>query len=336
MLCEKCGRKINDGETFCSGCAKKRQSRENGTTADSRSAKGKFYSHSGRISPTLLIGIPILIVISVLLAFVYSYLVIYIPIFGYLNFLITPLFALSIGFASGITLYLCKSRNSLFSVFFGFLTGIIALYATWVSFEYIFINKSHDISFMKLAADPIGVWEIACKIAKTGWYSVKNAPVKGTMLWIYWGLEALLIVSGSVFMSYVFVSTSVFCELCGNWTKDHDKQLDFKYFSGDGLKERLIGHDFSFLNDITEAKDTDSEFYRITCTECSNCKKFFTLSLFRITKGLDKNGREREKKTFIFQNLLINQELFEQITGHMKPEPLENAEKSVANAKSAG
>jgi hypothetical protein len=341
MLCEKCGRKISDDETLCAKCAKGMQTRETAVSGDSSSeASSSFYSHSGRINPLVLIlGFPLVLIASIILSFVYAYAVVYIPILGYLSFLLTFGFVFGVGYSTAFILRFFKTRNTLFAAVFGLFSGIFALYAAWVTFEYVLYYKletgGEDISIIKLALDPLWVWRIACNIAETGWYSIKDITPKGAVLWTFWAIEALAIVGCAVYMAHSFIKDMVFCEACNVWAESHVNKLEFEYLSENELKEKLSQGDSSFLGDLIKLKRTDSEFYRIIYTVCLSCNKLFTLSLFRITKSWDNEGKETEKKVPILQNLIISQELFERLTSLKKPEPAESEEESIVAADAA-
>lgn len=317
MLCKKCGTSIADNETLCAKCEKSMQSKKRKLSAGSSSADSRqFYAHSGKIAPQLVLGIPILLIISTLLAFAYAYSVIYIPIIGYLSFLLTIGFAIGVGFCTAIVLQFFKTRNSLFALCFGLGSGIFALYAAWVTFEYVLWNKdaTEHIELLQLV-DPLVVWRVACLIAEKGWYSIQSMTPKGAVLWSFWGVEACTIIGVSGYMAHSFIKDSVFCEACKGWTDDRKNKLTFEFIDESELKEKLSNQDLTFLEDIIKVKRTQDSFYRIDCNVCCTCENLYTLSLLRVNRTWDKEGKETEKTKIIMKNLFISKETFEQLTG---------------------
>jgi hypothetical protein len=316
MLCEKCGTNVSENETLCAKCEKSMQSRKSKLSVNSSADSRQFYVHSGKIAPQLVLGVPILLIISTLLAFAYAYSVIYIPIVGYLSFLLTLGFALGVGFCTAIVLQFFKTRNSLFAFCFGLGSGIFALYAAWVAFEYVLWNKNatESIELLQLV-DPIVVWRVACLVAEKGWYSIRNTTPSGAVLWTFWGVEACAVVGISAYMAHSFIKDSVFCEACKGWTEDHKNKLTFEFIDESELKEKLTNQDLSFLKDVIKVKRTQESFYRIDCSMCCTCDNLYTLSLLRVSRTWDKEGKETQKEKTIMKNLFISKETFEQLIG---------------------
>jgi len=328
MLCEKCGVKISESETICPRCEKSMEARRNKSLSESSMESRQFYAHSGRIAPQLVLGVPILLIVSILLSFAYAYSVIYIPIIGYLSFLLTLGFALGVGFSTAVTLQFFKTRNSLFALFFGLGSGIFALYAAWVTFEYVLWNRdaTESIELLRLAGNPLVVWRVACLIAEKGWYSMRSMTPSGAVLWTFWGVEACAIIGISGYMSHSFIKDSVFCEACKGWTDDHKNKLTFEYVDESELKQKLTNQDLSFLDNILKVKRTAESFYRIDCSVCCTCENLYTLSLLRVTRSWDKEGKETDKERTVLKNLFICKATFDKLTGkNQAPEPVEEA-----------
>lgn len=331
MLCEKCGTKVSEDKTHCAKCEKSINTRSCNSSPRETGEK-LFYIHSGKIGPQLVIGIPILIIIFILLAFVYAYAVVYIPIIGYLSFLLTAGFALGAGFSTAVVLQFFKTRNSTFALCFGLIAGIAALYAAWVTFEYVFLNKvsEEEVDLFRVA-DPRVAWNIACFIAEEGWYSMRSFTPKGAVLWTFWGIEACVIIGVPAYMAHSFIKDSVFCESCKGWADDHKSKLIFEYLNESELKQKLTAQDMSFLDDILKVERTAESFYRIDCTVCCSCDNHYTLSLLRVTRTWDSEGKETDKEKYILKNLYICKATFDKLTG-MNPEksiPSENAVEEV-------
>ena len=291
----------------------------------------QFYNHSGKLSAQLILGIPLVLIVTILLAFIYAYAVVYIPIIGYLSVLFTIGFALGVGYSTASVLQFFKTRNTTLAVIIGLFVGLFALYAAWVTFEYALWNRDspEPINLLRLAARPQAVWQLACLIAEKGWYSLRNFTPKGAVLWTFWGIEALIICGASVYLPYSFIAHAVFCETCSGWAHMHANNLSFQYEDEHELKKKLTHQDMSFLDNIIKLKTGTEKFYRIECMACDSCDRLFTLSLLRIKRTWDKNGKEQEKRKFILKHLYISKETFERLTGKKKEAEREKAEEKL-------
>lgn len=314
MLCEKCGTKVSEDKSHCAKCEKSTKARNNKTLSGNSMESRQFYVHSGKIAPQLVLGVPILFIISVALAFAYAYSIVYIP-FIYVKFLLTLGFAVAIGFSTAIVLQFFKTRNTIFALCFGLLSGIFALYAAWVAFEYVFLNEMHEESIKLLRlADPRVTWRGLCYIAETSQYSLSGITISGAGLWSLWAIEACIILGACGYLAHSFIKNSVFCEACKGWTNDHKNKLTFEYINESELKQKLNIQDLSFLDNILQVKQTTESFYRIDCAVCCTCDNLYTLSLLRVTRKWDKEGKETDKEKSILKNLFICKETFEKLS----------------------
>lgn len=329
MLCEKCGTKVSEDKSHCARCEKSTKARRNKTLAENSMESRQFYVHSGKIAPQLVLGVPILFIISTALAFAYAYSIVYVP-YIYVKFLLTLGFAFGVGFSTAIVLQFFKTRNTIFALCFGLVSGLFALYAAWVTFEYVFLDEMYKehIELTRLA-NPRVAWQALRYIAETSQYSIAGMTISGLGLWSLWAVEACIILGACGYLAHSFIKDSVFCEACKGWTDDHKNKLTFEYLSESELKQKLTAQDLSFLDDILKIKRTAESFYRIDCAVCCTCENLYTLSLLRVTRTYDKEGKETDKEKFILKNLFICKETFEKLTGKKQaaeaPEPVEKA-----------
>ena len=89
------------------------------------------YRHSGAVPLTgLLRAVATGLVVAGVLGVVYSYLVVYIPII-YINFLVTCVFGLAIGWSVGRAAKSGKIQNTFLVGWLGFVFGLAGLYVAW-------------------------------------------------------------------------------------------------------------------------------------------------------------------------------------------------------------
>ena len=276
---------------------------------------GLFYIHSGKIDPKFIFGLPIIASAAIILSFVYSYAVVYIPIIGYLNFILTLGFSFGVAFSTAFMLKFFNNRNLAFAGGVGLLAGLIAVYAAWVIFEFALVNRysSEKIDLFLLALNPAVVWEIASNIAEEGWYSIRNFTPSGIVLWAFWGIEACCILGVSAYISYNTTREAVFCEDCRKWTDELKGLLTFPFGRESLLEKQIKRQDLSFMESIEALKDGDTTFYRIDCRRCKSCRQLFTMSLVKVARSWDKNGKEETKEKILLQHLLIEKETFQEI-----------------------
>ncbi len=305
MLCEKCGEALAVSGSLCQTCQD--------SLSDNQSAQ--FYTHSGKIDFKVLGGIPAITIVSVVLSFIYSYSVVYIPIVGYFNIILTLCFSAAMAVVTGQILRFFTVRNSTFSFCFGLLSGLIALYFSWVTFEYVLINRYSEegLELMPLAKDPSAVWEIACSIAKEGWYSLGGTTPTGIVLWIFWGIEACIIVGACALISLGTIDSAVFCERCRKWADDVDAILNFKTTDPQGMIEKLSSADFSFLQNVEPVLGADPLYFKFDGHCCGSCDDLFTVNLTQVSRSWDKDGKEDSSDDILLQHLLIDKNTFDEL-----------------------
>lgn len=178
----------------------------------------EFYEHSGSLgnsfTTVLLIGVPI----AVVMAAIYSYLVVYVPIVGYVNVLFLGGYVLGTGFALAKLAKLGKSRNGKSLFLLGCLVGAIGLYASWVFF---FKALDTEFSLSQLATQPQLTWELAKAINAAG--SWEGGPT-GIFAWIIWAIEALAFTVGCGVITTAAIDREVFCEDCNSWCEPSAEQ----------------------------------------------------------------------------------------------------------------
>jgi len=212
--CKRCQASLNEPLTY----TQQQMNVSSLNTTTMNFIKPEYYKHSGKFSVGgLLLGVILSVIAAVILSFIYSYIIYYLP-FVYLNFLVCIGFSIAVGFTTGKLLELGKVRSNLIVAFAGFLVGLISLYSAWAVSIHALLNRANDpISLPEVFMSPLGVWETILSINETGIWSIKGATPTGIFLWIIWGIEALIIIGGSVFLSVGVSSGNVFCERCSAW-----------------------------------------------------------------------------------------------------------------------
>ena len=220
----------------------------------------------------LLLGTPV----AVIMAAVYSYLVIYVPLIGYVNILFLGGYVFATGYALARLVKFYKCRNQAVAFLLGCIIGTIGLYAAWVfAFKAMY---GDEIDLAKLAFMPGFVWDAAVEQNKIGWW--QGGPT-GVFQWIICAIEATAIVLGCGIAALLGIDREVFCESC------------FKWCETGSLKKLKVTEEFSerFGSDdaqewphleILQLPDADENEYPHFLGEvmdCPDCTQFSAIRL---------------------------------------------------------
>ncbi len=252
-----------------------------------------FYEHSGRLGNSvpliLLIGIPV----SVILAAVYAYCVVKIPIVGYVNVLYLGGYVVGTGYVLGRLAKMGKCRNALMLYLLGGIVGAVGLYAAWVfSFKALF---GEEISLVRLAASPQGVWEFANAMNAQGWWG--GGPT-GILQWITAGIEALTFIGGSAWMTAQAIDREVFCEACKSWCEPKAEQnlkITEEFAASLEVEEKSDWQHFDILKLPAAEPDEYPRFVGETL-QCTGCGETSAIRLNLLTIKQGDKGPEVESK----------------------------------------
>ena len=168
------------------------------------------YSHSGSLGSGLLIVPTGGVIAAAVLAMAYSYAVVYTPYIGYISIVFIGCLAVGLGWSISKLGYVSKYRNSTFLKLAGLGCGLVAVYISWAAYEYALLARVKEglqVNMLDIIFHPKGVWEVAKALNENG------AMGK----YVCWGIEALMIVGGTVVISSTAVSDEVFCDDCNQW-----------------------------------------------------------------------------------------------------------------------
>ncbi len=260
----------------------------------------KYYQHSGTVGlmgPIYMLVVGV--VASAVLGAVYGYAIFYIP-FVYLNFFITLGFGGIVGFLVGLGGKWGKVRNPGVVLLFGLLIGLFAEYAGWVSWisaltgrELFLTNPFHILSFAKFVADR-GAWGIF------GW------TPQGIWLYLFWGVEGVMIVGASALVSWGMISSTPFCEPCNCWVEEKDTIGPLEPIARpDALRSQLEQGDFGAITNLTKADAQSPLFTRLELVHCTSCEQVCFLTVQAVKMEVDSKGKEKTDETAIVEHLVV-------------------------------
>ena len=258
-----------------------------------------FYKPSGRFGP---LAIPLSLVsgalAAVILAYLYSYAVYYIP-FVYLNFFLTLGLGLLVGGATGIGGMLGKSRSGLLGALGGVVTGVFAVYFSWV--VYVHIVFEGDVWVF----EPAPLFDAVLRIAEEGVWQIRSIRPTGIALYIVWTIEALIIVGGAGFLG-AGMAMQPFCEACGRWVDDEKKIRPLSALRNPGaLKRQLEAGDMSQLRELT-AGQADQIHSVVQFKACPDCSQFRLISVQAVSVKKDNKGKIETSSKDVAQDYVLS------------------------------
>ncbi len=180
------------------------------------------YRHSGRWGRlplmTVLVGLPLMVT----LAAAYSYLVVYLPIGGWITLVLVGGYAWLVGLATSILGKQSHCRSLAAMRLCGLVLGLTALVFAWLWFVQALVNRQAEpgegVTVIDLARHPAATWEIITAVNAEGWYSIKKLTPSGIVLWVMWAIEALVVVGVPLLMAPSRIEHEAYCETCGRWS----------------------------------------------------------------------------------------------------------------------
>ncbi len=252
------------------------------------------YKPSGRFGIDAFLWVPLYgIPTGLILAFVYAYVTLYIPVVGYISALIALGLGLGTGYAVSGAIKRAKVRNQPLAFSLGTLIGLFTLYFMWVAWAFALLSREgQDVSIVAIALQPQVLWRFMLALNETGAWSVKGLTPSGVVLGVFWGIEALIIVGAPAFFALTFAE-SPFCEKCSSWCKEHFGIFAIEAVEKEELTRRLQQFDIDFIAAIPPASKGTMSLLRFDLHSCP-CRQTDALSVLNINR-LIKKGKENQK-----------------------------------------
>jgi hypothetical protein len=266
-----------------------------------------YYKHSGHFSlDGLLIGIGMGIVSGFVLAVSYAYGIIAVP-YDQLAIIVTCAFGGLLGAATGYGFVWGKVRNQTVAVAATFIISAFALYLSWAFWvSAILVRVQADpVSWMRLAGNPHGLWDLISAINQEGTWSINNGPAtKGLELWGIWSAEAVAVIGMAIAIQIGILNRHAFCDRCDCWCTSDTKLLLTPPRSCDQLKVQLEANDVRTLESLPGAGKSQNHLY-VVLDSCARCRQFHTISL--TVQVVTKNwlGQPRLAKREVLKHLII-------------------------------
>jgi len=269
---------------------------------------GLYYEHSGKydtggLMTSLLGGIAG----AVALSFAYAYLLLYIPLAGYVTLILTGGYGFLLALMMGFLLKRGKVRNTGAAIGVTLLVALVGLYSSWVVWIYALPRREEmEADLLSLFLQPGAVWNIISFVNGTGAWTIRNWTPTGTTLWFFWGLEAAIILGVAAFFTLGIVVKDPFCEGCGTWCEETEGVARLGQADGAELKQHLESRDFAYLEKLGPAMADAPGYVEINVHSCMNCRGTHTVSANLVTVTVNKKGESEASKETVVDKLLVD------------------------------
>jgi hypothetical protein len=274
----------------------------------SNSPGGLYYKPSGEVTLAGL-GAGLLggLFVGLVLAFVYAYLIAYIP-FVYLNVLCTLGYTFALGCVVGWLLKSGKMRNPVVGVFATAVVSLLSYYFCWAVWLSAMLSRGDvDVSAFTLATHPRTLLEILLFVNEKGAWTLGHTggAVRGFMLWVVWGVEALIVLVGPAVIAWGVMTSEPFCEFCGEWCDEDRSLVSLAQAEPAGLKSVFESKRFDGLKSVGAKESGAVDWYRLDLHHCKRCDRTNTLTVKSEKITFDSKGRSKLRSTDFIKKLLL-------------------------------
>lgn len=179
----------------------------------------ELYQFSGAVGKSPLFLLVMALPLCLLWSAGYAYLDVYLPIGGVLTLFMVGGYAFLLGVTISLVGKFGKSRNPTQLKLMGLGIGAISLYAAWALFLHaLFARTDADApSILEFARDPQMMWSGITSVNESGWYTIKGTTPSGIILWIFWAIEAAVVLGAPWLLAGSGIDNEMFCEACDQW-----------------------------------------------------------------------------------------------------------------------
>ncbi len=264
-----------------------------------------YYSHSGRFSGSgLAAAIGATVGAGLVLAVLYAYLILYIPLAGFVSFLLAGGFGWGMGLVMAKMLKMGRVRNVALAVGSAVFAGLVGYAFSWMVWMYAFYHRVDvDVPFAEVM-NPRVFWDLLTLVNESGAWTVSSTTPTGIALWVIWGLEATIVLGIAAWIPWKEIRDLTFCESCDGWCVSNKKAV-VKGVDAMELTTKMEGHDFGYLEKVGAPAGDGMEFCRIELSSCPKCDATHTLTAQSVAVKVNKKGEHSEKKKTVLDRLLL-------------------------------
>jgi hypothetical protein len=272
-------------------------------------ATGRYYRHSGRFAAGgVAVALGVGGVIGVVLGVVYAYVDLYIPIGGWVTFLITGGTGFLMGWIVSKLLKSGKIRNMAVAMLIAAVVSGVLYVASWEAWLYALLQRANQpVSPLDLLTHPGAALELIGEINASGAWTFDNMTPTGIWLGLLWLAEAAALIGIPLKFAWRAVQAAPFCEKCDKWCGTQDL-VNLKPGDKEALRGKLEARDFGALAALGKAQASAMHFWHAYFQGCADCDTTQTLCVDDHTLSVDKKGHLQTKKTPLIVRLMLSPE----------------------------
>ncbi len=303
------------------------------------SAVTSQYQHSGAIGSSLIV-VPLTgAAASLLLGLAYAYVTVYSPIGGWISILFVLGYAFAVGIATVMAVRGSKCRNTAVAGLLAGLVSLAALYSAWVYFLFVLLRRGNMpllwTDLPTLFTSPVLLWNMLQAVNQNGWFEMFGGPVTGGMLWVFWLVEAAIIVGMITIFGMNAISDEVFCERCRAWT-DTGEMLRLAVPEKLEELQSLAAGNLEGLYALEPVPLLEYPRMQVETKQCSVCRNMVTCKVKAMSQETDKQGNHVEKAKDLTGHLIISRDEYERMLDLAKrPVAIDQSDEEVAEEDGA-
>lgn len=261
------------------------------------------------------------IIAAALSALGYAFVDVHSPVAGYPSVVFVAFLAAGTAFpvAYGAKVLGCRNPTALKIIGVG--SGLLAVYLAWAFFAAVLSAHlaGSDVTVRDLFAGiarPDQLIEFVWRLNETGWYSLGpgQEPLAGLILWVFWALEALIVVGTSYVLATRFIVDLAFCETCAVWCEPADRAgVAVPVIPGRMVKS-IRTEGLAALVEVPAPNTEAKRFLDIELQRCPKCAEFGVFGVNQRHVSTSKRNKKREIAEVVIPVSVIRPEDDEHIT----------------------
>lgn len=268
-----------------------------------------YYRHSGKFPiSSIVFTLATGLVGAAVLAAVYAYLILYIPLAGWVSFILTGGFGFLVGMVMAAALKWGRVRSMPIAATLCVIVSLFALYVAWGVWLYAIIQRDgYEVGLLEVLLAPMAMWETVVEINAYGAWTLNNFTPTGLVLWLIWAAEGAIVVGLTLFAGLKGIALP-FCEECHCWCNRTDGVLTTSPGDPAQTRQHLEKHDMSYFEQLGPMSESATTWFQSDICACPQCAKMHTLSVSDCTLTVDKNGKASIKSKTVVRHLLVTPE----------------------------
>jgi hypothetical protein len=277
-----------------------------------------YYKPSGKIPVKgIFISLITTFLITGILSIIYIALQWFIP-FIYLNFFIAAGLGFGLGGGVFIAIGAGKIRNTKYEFVLAVLCGILAWYCQWSLFVSLMSESESSMGggmWVRSSFNLTGFWSIFSHpqillrsmllLNEAGTFSLKHNIISGTLLWVVWVIEFLMITGLPILFALSGRATTPFSEQNDEWMEERDIEgkLQTVIDPEQIIRDLNTGNLISFKN-LPPADDLSDEYSSLRIYESPGDQVSY-ISVINISHTPDKKGELKKKAETVIEYLRV-------------------------------